>query len=281
MNYSKRSLSGFTLIELLVVIAIIAILAAILFPVFAQAREKARQTSCLNNEKQIVLAVLQYVQDYDETFPTKEINEPGKTFLSWRELVNPYIKGARTDTNTVGGIHASGGVWSCPSAVNPDQRNGYDAHDKIINYNDPNSTNRFLTDSMTVAQLTHPADQFLIMEKGGNPDWNYSPGNNMEMNWWGWQDAAAPHMGLRGNGGVGIQEGDKSAWPAWCTPRYRHANTTNIAFADGHVKAVVKGRANWCLGAWTPSMGEGGQGQQWIKDTGWDSPCRPFASQME
>ena len=60
---------GFTLIELLVVIAIIAILAAILFPVFAKAREKARQSSCLSNEKQIALALLQYAQDYDETFP--------------------------------------------------------------------------------------------------------------------------------------------------------------------------------------------------------------------
>src|SRR4028118_1046515 len=67
---SRRSHStGFTLIELLVVIAIIAILAAILFPVFAQAREKARQTSCLSNTKQIGLAALMYASDYDGTFP--------------------------------------------------------------------------------------------------------------------------------------------------------------------------------------------------------------------
>src|SRR5258708_36272666 len=62
-------LRGFTLIELLVVIAIIAILAAILFPVFAQAREKARAISCLSNSKQVALGVLMYVQDYDETYP--------------------------------------------------------------------------------------------------------------------------------------------------------------------------------------------------------------------
>jgi prepilin-type N-terminal cleavage/methylation domain-containing protein/prepilin-type processing-associated H-X9-DG protein len=65
----RKPQSGFTLIELLVVIAIIAILAAILFPVFAQAREKARQASCLSNEKQIGLALIMYVQDYDEQFP--------------------------------------------------------------------------------------------------------------------------------------------------------------------------------------------------------------------
>src|ERR1700693_4560480 len=64
-----RRVHGFTLIELLVVIAIIAILAAILFPVFARAREKARETSCLNNMKQIGTALSAYLQDWDQTFP--------------------------------------------------------------------------------------------------------------------------------------------------------------------------------------------------------------------
>ena len=63
---------GFTLIELLVVIAIIAILAAILFPVFAQAREKARSATCLSNNKQIGLAVAMYIQDYDSTYPSQK-----------------------------------------------------------------------------------------------------------------------------------------------------------------------------------------------------------------
>lgn len=86
---SLRLRSGFTLIELLVVIAIIAILAAILFPVFAQAREKARQTSCLSNTKQLVLAHLMYAQDYDETTVTSWCyGFPGEFSF----FVQPYIK---------------------------------------------------------------------------------------------------------------------------------------------------------------------------------------------
>jgi prepilin-type N-terminal cleavage/methylation domain-containing protein/prepilin-type processing-associated H-X9-DG protein len=94
--FSPRESSAFTLIELLVVIAIIAILAAILFPVFAQARNKARQISSLSNAKQIGLGVLMYIQDYDEAFPTTSFWEQetdGVTFTgSWIERVAPYIK---------------------------------------------------------------------------------------------------------------------------------------------------------------------------------------------
>jgi prepilin-type N-terminal cleavage/methylation domain-containing protein/prepilin-type processing-associated H-X9-DG protein len=103
--YRIRQRRGFTLIELLVVIAIIAILAAILFPVFAQARDKARQASCLSNAKQIGLAASMYVQDYDETFPKGWIGYPAAYY--WYTVLAPYVKN--------GGDKADQGVFRCPS----------------------------------------------------------------------------------------------------------------------------------------------------------------------
>ena len=91
----KNRRPGFTLIELLVVIAIIAILAAILFPVFAQARAKARQAACLSNMKQIGTAVIMYIQDFDDTYPPAQSNvpnAPASTVVSWPTIIYPYIK---------------------------------------------------------------------------------------------------------------------------------------------------------------------------------------------
>jgi prepilin-type N-terminal cleavage/methylation domain-containing protein/prepilin-type processing-associated H-X9-DG protein len=97
----ENGVRGFTLIELLVVIAIIAILAAILFPVFAQAREQARKTACLSNSKQLTTAILMYGQDYDETFvPFVAFQEPllrdngtvYRNYSPWTALIQPYVK---------------------------------------------------------------------------------------------------------------------------------------------------------------------------------------------
>jgi prepilin-type N-terminal cleavage/methylation domain-containing protein/prepilin-type processing-associated H-X9-DG protein len=89
-HFSVRAKNGFTLIELLVVIAIIAILAAILFPVFAKAREKARQASCTSNMKQLGLALMMYTQDYDELMPP--IASGFRPAGTWRNLIQPYMK---------------------------------------------------------------------------------------------------------------------------------------------------------------------------------------------
>ena len=94
---------AFTLIELLVVIAIIAILAAILFPVFAQARDKARQTSCLSNQKQLALGTLMYIQDYDETFPRSVYVVAPNIAFSAYDAIGPYLKNIQ--------------IFQCPSAT--------------------------------------------------------------------------------------------------------------------------------------------------------------------
>lgn len=89
-SYRTSHRRGFTLIELLVVIAIIAILAAILFPVFAQAREKARQISCMSNLRQIGTAVLMYAQDYDEKMVPTDLGDEPEYF--WGDMLQPYMK---------------------------------------------------------------------------------------------------------------------------------------------------------------------------------------------
>ena len=117
----RRGKSAFTLIELLVAIAVIAILAVFLFPAFALAREKARQSACLSNFKQIGTAVMMYLQDWDEVYPTCRLPMfPGgygcaSGFISWKHAVQPYVK------NT--------GVYRCPSNPykhEPDETKGVD-----------------------------------------------------------------------------------------------------------------------------------------------------------
>src|SRR5919206_279833 len=96
---------GFTLIELLVVIAIIAILAAILFPVFGRARENARRSSCQSNLKQIGLGIMQYTQDYDETLPMSGWFNPTPRHFIYNDI-DPYLKSRQ--------------IWKCPSSARDD-----------------------------------------------------------------------------------------------------------------------------------------------------------------
>ncbi len=134
---------GFTLIELLVVIAIIAILAAILFPVFARAREKARQTACLSNVKQMCLAFLQYVQDYDERFPGGVTPNVG----TWHVAITPYCKNTQ--------------IFSCPSH----EKDGYSYGVPYNNmFHDAGSGPR----GVKLTALTAPSESLLMCDSQRN-----------------------------------------------------------------------------------------------------------------
>ncbi|MFO7947164.1 MAG: prepilin-type N-terminal cleavage/methylation domain-containing protein [Armatimonadota bacterium] len=151
---------GFTLIELLVVIAIIAILAAILFPVFARAREKARQASCLSNVKQITLAALMYAGDYDEHLcpaknygPVEYSDGEGGTRLAravWYRLLQPYMKNRE--------------ILQCPSA---DTQRDWDTYSSATN---GYGYNRFLgwyDDVVNVAKIDYPSQTAMLADVGG------------------------------------------------------------------------------------------------------------------
>ncbi|MBI2302218.1 MAG: DUF1559 domain-containing protein [Armatimonadetes bacterium] len=204
---------GFTLIELLVVIAIIAILAAILFPVFAKAREKARQSSCASNLKQIALSFVQYVQDYDETFPwccvgIARANSPNLDRVSWWRPANvantdirydgclmPYVKNRQ--------------MWECPSS----RRN-------VDSYATPR---QLLQGSggctgQSLARIVYPAEHVLA---GDSP------------------------LGTRGLCGTNRATACNGRWgrgddTANGIAAYKlHNAGTNMAFCDGHVKYLT------------------------------------------
>ncbi|MGI5818855.1 MAG: DUF1559 domain-containing protein [Armatimonadota bacterium] len=218
---------GFTLIELLVVIAIIAILAAILFPVFARAREKARQTSCLSNLKQLGLAALMYVQDYDETLPPYGTLTPeGIRGHGYYDLIYPYIKNAE--------------LFICPSQhdYNParwvEHRTGNPVGEGVyLRYIRSSYTGvralstripyaPFTDTGLKIAGFERPADTILLFDsychyvvrpsQVGFDDTTYEP---IPLPAEGWYS------------------------PAWHGGLYpRHNQQANFAFADGHAKSM-------------------------------------------
>ena len=140
---------GFTLIELLVVIAIIAILAAILFPVFARAREKARQTSCLSNLKQIGLGVMMYAQDYDECLPGYIYPATSVPRLYWYQMIAPYVKNDQ--------------VFICPSARTTTPT-GYGHNYRFISYGMLDPTNAVGDPITSLGSIVYPAETIIIAD---------------------------------------------------------------------------------------------------------------------
>jgi prepilin-type N-terminal cleavage/methylation domain-containing protein/prepilin-type processing-associated H-X9-DG protein len=226
MPLTRSHRRGFTLIELLVVIAIIAILAAILFPVFAQAREKARQAQCLSNVKQIISGYMMYTQDYDETFPahvTERTAPPGtpdtaiaRAPYSYKTKLEPYIK--------------SGGVFKCPSAPawpaaapgrwfttdygnNHNEANLVGAPQRAWYQSNPDFG---FNEQTTFASISYPAE-FIVIGDAGRASGLPSRGG-MYPQPWSFDDSSRPDD---------QQQGRFLA---------RHQGGGHIGFADGHAK---------------------------------------------
>jgi prepilin-type N-terminal cleavage/methylation domain-containing protein/prepilin-type processing-associated H-X9-DG protein len=232
---------GFTLIELLVVIAIIAILAAILFPVFAKAREKARQTSCLSNLKQLGTATLSYMQDFDETnfywymtnySPPSTTWPPTGSIASryyWWEITQPYIRNTQIFWCPSGSMSASalGTVatytvtthylpiwygqawWGIPAPINTDALSGGCINGgKCSTTSDAGGSGPWTTGAFfSMGMASHPAEAAWVVEGYGSQ--NPANLNQGQIGFSGWD------------------EGGES---------YRHNGGWNVGFFDGHAK---------------------------------------------
>jgi prepilin-type N-terminal cleavage/methylation domain-containing protein/prepilin-type processing-associated H-X9-DG protein len=210
---------GFTLIELLVVIAIIAILAAILFPVFAKAREKARQTSCLSNAKQIGLGFTMYCQDYDECIPlwaTPATNPYSGGYMTYPVLIDPYVK------NT--------SIWACPSRQGTQTQAQYvmgyypmygypcgfcqASRPEVFGYAFCN------TKYSSISAIDEPSNFLAFAESGSS--------------------SSDDGLGVYGQYRVGPQGCGTTGWGCGYYNSYPHNGGRNIVFADGHAKWYSK-----------------------------------------
>jgi prepilin-type N-terminal cleavage/methylation domain-containing protein/prepilin-type processing-associated H-X9-DG protein len=205
----RKQKHGFTLIELLVVIAIIAILAAILFPVFARARENARRASCQSNLKQIGLGLLQYSQDYDEQMTPTSANAFGGGRVPWHALIQPYVKSTQlfkcpssTSNGTVmGSPNATGPVPAIPISY---MANGGDEGTT----NGPGGIRPMKEDrAVAMAAIESGATTILVGEQNNDGDDKYWQASNISS-------------------GVGNSK------------ITNHLGMSNWLFADGHVKAL-------------------------------------------
>ncbi len=213
-NDSRRN--AFTLIELLVVIAIIATIAAILFPVFARARENARRTSCLSNLKQSGVAMMMYIQDYDQFYPLGESckNAACSTYSYWYDVLGPYVKNTQ--------------IFYCPSSswqsINV---GGYGVNQNLF-------MNRYQA-PVNVSAVPGVANTFAIMDYGTYKfagDNEYYIPNPTNANY-------LPGIGT-------VLNLSAAACPAHSSAYYdaamkdcmtgRHFTGVNMAYADGHAK---------------------------------------------
>jgi prepilin-type N-terminal cleavage/methylation domain-containing protein/prepilin-type processing-associated H-X9-DG protein len=254
-NYSHKS--AFTLIELLVVIAIIAILAAILFPVFAQAREKARAISCLSNEKQLALAVLMYNQDYDENYPMGNALWDGNGAWigngggNWGAAVTPYIKAnglyACKDDAVGGTVDTTQPWWGIQEsyAANGLQwvwQPGGTSECLGLMCSGP-SANGGSAYSVSEASVNLPASVIMFTEvnssdlKAAGENANFSAGWDNVITGIPWYVNLAPPNQCGVSGGTVGTCGQFPNGTSGAVSTH-HNGFANFAFSDGHVKAM-------------------------------------------
>ena len=257
---------GFTLIELLVVIAIIAILAAILFPVFQKVRENARRSACLSNMKQISLAITQYTQDYDETFPLADWDSntvnpnPVYGFNPWNVDIAPYVKslavfncpddsgaGIPLPTGAGGGWAGVGMSYAC-NALTGWYYPPWDGPHLIGMFGYPKAgqaINNHLDGSATLSQLNSPSDDIMLCEKHTDDLMKANSGAWNSTGWGvcsainNWEDWNCQGYGTPADArNPGPEDAFNASYVNGSVSHKHTNNVANFAFADGHVKAM-------------------------------------------
>lgn len=230
---APRHSAAFTLIELLVVIAIIAILAAILFPVFAQAREKARQTACLSNSKQLATAIQMYTQDYDETMPMGGYTV-GTVLGRWFADIHPYVKNLE--------------AFNCPSKNETEWRiatnaagirtnyvaGAYGCNINIMNYN---TNGNVAMPGRALSEIANPAGTFALAEAAQlnaavRPSSDPTTWHKFESTGTYWQ--AQPPSDWTNDSAkryTQVSGGNNERRPV-----PRHNGGLNVVYCDGHAK---------------------------------------------
>lgn len=257
--------SAFTLIELLVVIAIIAILAAILFPVFAQAREKARAVTCLSNEKNIGTGVLMYAQDYDETIlPWYSVVEyPGqyRGERTWCGKIQPYIKnGNPTPSDAAGnGPLKPLGIMACPSFNQANYVKAADAADCDGNGSfNSSGLNDALTGVNQFFAQYGIAFYFATLSGGGtqaNPYFQFPGSDNLAVgDTRGLPEVIRPSETALISDGITVHNGGGTWTSMGCEAALMHQEGGNLVFLDSHAKRIPRNNERYLkqnsAGAW-------------------------------